>query len=460
MTGSSSASLATKPTDQEPAEEPARVPVGLLVAAIVVHVPLGLAMQANRGIATAQAAVTVILVICVLAAAKSPGPLLRVAGYVVGAEVLWRQTRAKVPWELGKYLLIVIFIVGIIRFVGRPQRAGLSILFLVALVPACAVPLVILGPLDGIEPVSFNVGGLIALGLGAMFVSHLAGPWSSMRPVLWCLAIPIAATAALGTEAARHLAASDFFSDSNFKATGGFGPNQVSAILGLGALCLVLLAIRESGFIRPCLAVLLAMWFLAQGGLTFSRGGMTNFAIAILVALPLLLRRRRTASRVLALVLVIGLVGALVIFPRLDRFTGGALQDRYSNQHEADIRAQLIRKEYQTFLDNIVLGIGAGQSEVIEINRKVYSSHTEYTRLLAEHGLLGVIAVFCMIGMAVQAYRRQQLAWGHAWTVAFTAWALADMSHAATRIAAPSFAFALAMFLFVRGNDEEPVGFR
>lgn len=456
----SSTSLEPTPVGRPPAQLDRRLPLGVLVLLLALHVPLGLLMHANRGIATAHAAATVATAIWVMAAARSPGPLLRVAAYVVGAEVLWRQTRAMVPWELGKYLLILIFMVGLIRFVGNPQRSGVAITFLAVLIPACATPLVILGPMAGIEPVSFNVGGLIALGIGALFVSHLAGPWSSMRPVLWCLVTPVVATAALGTDAARHLSANDFFSDSNFKATGGFGPNQVSAILGLGALCLILLAIRESGFVRPALAALLSMWFLVQGGLTFSRGGMTNFAVALLAALPLLLRRRSTAARVLVIVLVVGLIGAVVIFPRLDQFTGGALQTRYSNQHEADIRAELVRKEYETFLQHIVLGVGAGQSEAVEINRKVYSSHTEYTRMLAEHGLLGLIAIGCMVAMVVQGFRRQKIPWGHAWTLAFAAWALADMSHAATRIAAPSLAFALAMFTFDPSPDEAPAGFR
>ncbi len=460
MTLPSSTSLEPTPIGRVSTRLDRRLPLGFLVLLLALHVPLGLLMNANRGIATAHAAATVVTAFWVMAAARSPGPLLRVAAYVVGAEVLWRQTRAMVPWELAKYLLILIFIAGLIRFVGNPQRSGVAITFLAVLIPACAIPFVNLGPLAGIEPVTFNIGGLLALGLGALFVSNLAGPWFSMRPVLWCLVTPVVATAAVGTDAARHLSASDFFSDSNFKATGGFGPNQVSAILGLGALCFILLAIRESGFVRPALAALMSMWFLVQGGLTFSRGGMTNFAVALLAALPLLLRRRSTAARVLALVLVVGLIGAVVVYPRVDQFTGGALQTRYSNKHEADMRSELVRKEYETFLEHIVLGIGVGQSEAIEINRKVYSSHTEYTRLLAEHGILGLVAIGCLVALVVQGYRRQKIPWGRAWTLAFAAWALADMSHAATRIAAPSLAFALAMFAFDPQPGEEPAGFR
>lgn len=446
------------PPAHAPPAPRARLPFGLLLLCLAVHVPLGLAMQANRTIATAHVAVTVAATIWVLAAARTPGPLLRVAAYAVGAEVLWRQTEAVAPWELSKYLLILIAAVGVIRFVGRPQRSGTTIVFLAALLPACAVPFVRLGPVPSIEPVSFNVAGLLALGIGVLFVSHVAGPWWSMRPVLWCVVAPLVATATLGSEAARQLSSSDFVNESNFKATGGFGPNQVSVVLGLGALCLILLAIRESGFMRPFTSVTLAVWFVVQGGLTFSRGGLMNVAVALIVALPVLLRRRSHAARVFGLLLVIGLVGSIVVFPRVDQFTGGALKTRFTDTREADVRSELVRKEYKTFADHVVLGIGVGESEAVEVNRRTYSSHTEYTRLLAEHGLLGLVAIVCLVAMAVSAYRRQQIPWGRAWTLAFSAWALVDMLHAATRVAAPSFAFALAVFTFAPDDRDGRAG--
>ena len=56
--------------------------------------------------------------------------------------------------------------------------------------------------------------------------------------------------------------------------------------------------------------------------------------------------------------------------------------------------------------------------------------------------------------MIVQAYRRQSIPWGRAWTIALATWTLVEMSHAATRIAAPSFVFALAMFTFVPEDVE------
>lgn len=425
----------------------------MLLTVLALHAPLGVAMQSNRWIATTHAAATVVAMIWILASARTPGPLVQIAAYIVGAEVLWRQTQAVVPWELGKYLLMVIFTVGIIRFVGRTKRAGATWLFLLALLPACAVPFVKFGVIGGIEPTSFNVSGLVALGLGVLFLSQVAGPWSSMRPALWCLVAPVIATATLGAIGSLALDASDFTTESNFAAASGFGPNQVSAILGLGALCLLLLAIREDAFTPTFASIALAGWFLVQAALTFSRGGVMNVAAAMLAALPFLLRRRDTASRVLVLFLVIGLLGVLMVFPRLNTFTGGKLQTRYSNTQEADLRTRVARTEYEAFVDSLPLGLGVGEAEKILIDRRAIQAHTEYTRLLAEHGLFGVVAILCLLAMIVQAYRRQTIPWGRAWTAAFAAWTLVNMSHAATRIAAPSFTFALAMFTFVTEPD-------
>lgn len=439
------------------APAPPRLPIGLLLLGLGVHIPLALEMNDSRLVATAHAALTVIVAIGVVAGSKSPTTFLKVAAYVVGAEVLWRQTNAVVPWEISKYVLILLFLGALVRFVGRPQKAGTIYLFLGALLPACAVPLVRLGPFPAIEPISFNIGGLLALGVGVLFLSQMAAPWWAIRPVLWCLAAPVIASATLATTATQQLDASDFINESSFAAAGGFGPNQVSAILGLGAMCLLIIALKERGLVRPVLASVLAMWLLAQGGLTFSRGGVANVAVALVCALPLLLRYRNTAARVLALFLVLGLLSVVVIYPRLDEFTGGALQTRFSNNHEADERAALARKEYSTFLDNVAFGAGVGESARIELDRKAFESHTEYTRLLAEHGLPGLIVIGCLLAMFIQAFRRQKIPWGRTWTVAFAVWALFDMSHAATRIAAPAFAFALAtLTLIASSDDDEP----
>ncbi len=429
---------------------------GALVAILALHAPLALMMQRNEALATTHVVLTVGVVLFLTVSTPRPGPLLHAAGYVVGSEVLWRQTGADAPWELGKYLLILLFVGGIVRFVPRPRRVTTVVVLLAALLPACVVPLAKLPPLGALEPIVFNVGGLFALGLGVVFVSHLTGSWRSIRPTLWCVVAPVVGTTAIASVSTRHLAPIDFINESNFGATGGFGPNQVSTILGFGGLCLFFLAVKETTFARRMLAVGLAIWFLTQGGLTFSRGGLLNVVAAVLVSLPFLIKQRTVAKRVLVVMLIIGLLAVLVVIPRLSTFTGGALETRFTDTRERDQRTTLVDRDVELFLDNPILGVGVGESVVVRVDRTVMESHTEWTRLIAEHGALGLVVIACMSLLLVRGVHQQRFAWARGWSLAFGVWTAVDLAHSATRIAAPSLAFALVLFTFTEPLEVVP----
>lgn len=439
--------VATRPPPEVTEARPVHlVPVLAFVAA---HAPIAFAMRSSPALATAQAGLTVAATLWVLLASRTPGPLVAVAAYIAGCEVLWRQTGASVPWEVAKYLLLVVFAVGTYRFVGRRGKWGISGVFLAALAPAAVVPLVKLGVLGALDPISFNLGGLVVLAVGVLFLSRVAGPWTSVTPALWAFVAPAVGTAALAANGVIGLRAADFFNDSNIRSSGGFGPNQVSAVLGLGALFLVLIAVKDA---RPSLrvsAIVIGLWFTTQALLTFSRGGVVNLVAGVVFGLPFLLRRRETAIRVIGLTLVIGLLGALLVLPALNHFTGGALDRRYSRDRESERRIELMAMDYETFVDHPALGVGVGESEYYRLERRLIAAHTEYTRLLAEHGVLGIVVLVCFGWMAVAAFRRQVGPTGQAWAVSLVAWTASALAHSATRLAAVALVFALAQITVV-----------
>lgn len=438
-------STTTPPSvDATPAVRPPSPVVVLSLVAL--HVPLALAMDASPAFARGQALLAVAAVLWTIAAARTPGPLVAAAGYVTGCEVLWRQTGAGLPWEGAKYLLILVFAVGIFRFVGRLERWALVGLFLASLVPAAVVPVLRLGFVGAVDPLSFNLSGLVALAAGVLFLSRIAGPWDSMTPALWAFVAPVVGIAAIATNGVRTLGGDDFFNDSNFRSSGGFGPNQVSAVLGLAALFLILIALRERRVSLQVAAAGLAFWLTGQAMLTFSRGGVVNLVVALVAAVPFLLRRRDGAARVLAVGLAMTVVFLYVVVPRLDDFTDGALDRRFSRSREEERRAELVAKDFETFQEHLGLGVGVGQSELYRIDRRVIASHTEYTRLLAEHGLFGVLAMGCLLAMVWVGFRRQRQPFGQAWTAALVAWTALELSHSSTRLAAVAFTFALAQF--------------
>ena len=234
--------------------------------------------------------------------------------------------------------------------------------------------------------------------------------------------------------------------DSNFTTSGGFGPNQVSAVLGLGAMLLMLVTVLETKHWYRWIALSLALGLLVLSVLTFSRGGLYNFAAAILLASVFFIRRPGTRNSVLFILGVTILVCGYWVYPRLDSFTGGMLQERFSDIGLTN-RAEIANTELEIWFDNPVLGVGPGMAkyEGIKYGQVFTAAHTEYTRLLAEHGVLGILAILILLIMSLRAIRKAPGAAAQAWTAALLAWPLTEMTHAAMRVAAIGFIFGLAL---------------
>ena len=95
-------------------------------------------------------------------------------------------------------------------------------------------------------------------------------------------------------------------------------------------------------------------------------------------------------------------------------------------------------------MENPLFGIGPGQAKSFRFERTGIeaASHNEITRLLAEHGILGVFAIFILIlvPISVRMNNRRNIYFYSF----FLIWFL-TINHSATRIAAPSFLYALCL---------------
>jgi O-antigen ligase len=96
------------------------------------------------------------------------------------------------------------------------------------------------------------------------------------------------------------------------------------------------------------------------------------------------------------------------------------------------------------FLDNPIFGVGVGRNK--EIREKetgiVSASHNEITRMLAEHGSLGLadlMILFCT-PLFLFLNNRQNI-----FALSFLAFWLLTINHAAMRLAAPAFVYALSL---------------
>ncbi|HMN61040.1 MAG TPA: O-antigen ligase family protein, partial [Anaerolinea sp.] len=270
-----------------------------------------------------------------------------------------------------------------------------------------------------------------------------------LRRTAWMISLPLVSILSLAAYATLTAQAIRFTTDSNFLTSGGFGPNQVSAVLGLGVVMMILYAVTVKNQGPRTLAILIALGFGIQSALTFSRGGLYNAAICIFLAAMHLARNRRSRLELFVLLTLLSLVTVFWIYPQINRFTGGILEQRFADT-EGTGRVEIAQAELRVWQENPLWGVGPGISpeEGARYTGFLDAAHTEYTRLLAEHGIFGLLALFALLGMAAAAYLRAPNWIIRAWVVAMVAWPFAEMAHAAMRIVAISFLFGISVALW------------
>lgn len=371
---------------------------------------------------------------------------LIVAVMVYGAmcDVLWRSTAARAPWEGPKYLIVCMSAIALVRFAKHPKRLGVPLLFLVSLVPGVLITVSNESVATARDVVAFVLMGSAGLATATMLFRQLVLSREEMRGLMWIAVSPIVSVGAIATLATATAKDLEFGTEANFATSGGFGPNQIATVLGLGGLlCLVILLLGVRGRKQLIIAACGA-WLIGQALITFARGGVYGFGIAAAAMLlaGLLLRGNRSRG---VMVVVIGGLILLVVLNWAQSFSGGALDTRYDQNDSG--RGEVASAELELFADN-PLGVGAGRAKferkTVGSDYDGVASHNEMTRLLAEHGYLGAIALALLVVMAVQAVRWSNGSTDRVVAVGFVVWSSATMFHSATRLAAVGLVFGLA----------------
>ena len=143
--------------------------------------------------------------------------------------------------------------------------------------------------------------------------------------------------------------------------------------------------------------------------------------------------------------------------------TKGLIGNRYTNKNAAgqlkeDIttgRAELITTELSAFYKHPLLGIGVGKGiEYREENLGIrIASHNEISRLLAEHGVLGIFALAILLFVPVVFWFKFK---NNFYFLAFVAFWFLTINHSAMRIALPAFVYGLAL-LYIVDEKKDPV---
>jgi O-antigen ligase/polysaccharide polymerase Wzy-like membrane protein len=407
--------------------------------------------------------VVIVLFGCQAALRGKQGRVICIVAYLVGAEVFWRMLGANIFWEFAKYSVVLIFVIAIA--VGRKKANSVKnlIIYMLLLLPAAL--LVNDGGFDQWRrDVSFNLSGPISLFVSGLYFSRVKFSLAELKKMFICLLYPIIAISVLILINMRGVSQILWGTASNKIASGGFGPNQVSSILGLGSFVCIILFLSEKKNITKNIFLVIALGLFSQSLLTFSRGGTIGAVISILVFFVVLMQKGKYFFKTIMAAIIIGGLSIGYLIPKLDDFTGGGLSRRYGEKemvgnvevYETTGRVELIQVDLKVFKEN-PFGVGPGRSKMYhdEVLGRELVAHTEWSRLLAEHGVLGLGAIFFLLLWLWQRYKNIKDQFFKAIIAACIINSAFYMFCAAMRTVAPGFLLGLAGIMLYRDESDK-----
>nr|WP_321233377.1 O-antigen ligase family protein [uncultured Psychroserpens sp.] len=427
------------------------------INAIGLHAVIGMLIYFNENLAMLYFAIAVIFFVAKIILAPNSSKtyyVLIACSYFVGAEVLLRMTKGSISYEAGKYLVIVFVIMGMF-YKGVSGRGYPYFLYLLLLVPSIFVASTTLSfDANFRTNIAFVLSGPVCLGAAALFCYDKKVSVAQMNKLLLYILLPIIS----------HTVYIFFYNPSvkevlsgtgsNRASSGGWGANQVSTILGLGMFILVVRLFTKSPTLSlKILNIALFSAMTYRAVVTFSRGGVFTAAIAILAFLGIyylrVSRKKRNEIVILFTVFIFTIVATWAVSSSQ---TNGYVDLRYSNRDhlgrdKGDIttgRKKLFEEELDGFLSNPFLGIGSSRAkdQRIEIDGQGVTSHSELSRLLAEHGIFGVIILVILLLKPLDMKARNKRNY---FFYAFLCFWFATINHSSMRLAAPAFIYALAL---------------
>ena len=431
-------------TTNDAGEEPRFAAPHWLALFVLAHVVLALAMRAIPLFATLHALATVALCVLVAATTRHSRNILFAVAYLAGTEVLWRITHAGVFYEFGKYAVVLVVAIALMRHRGR-RNALLIFGYFALLVPSALLTITALGFDDARQQISFNWSGPLSLACCVAFFSNVRLRLSDLKLTGFAILAPAIGIATLTYTSTAAFREIQFNIDSMFVTSGGFGPNQVSAILGLGVLFGLLLLMDRKQHLALRIVLFVAVPALAvEAALTFSRGGLVLALASAFAALFYLVRERQTRVTLFLLAALLVGLGKYVVVPKLEVFTQGRLSERYTSLDSSG-RTQLAVSDLAIFADAPLIGVGPGMGPALRLKRgHLGAAHTEFTRLLAEHGLLGATSLLILIFVGGRTLKRARTTRARAYVLAMLVWVTLFLAINAMRVVAPSFLFGLA----------------
>lgn len=143
--------------------------------------------------------------------------------------------------------------------------------------------------------------------------------------------------------------------------------------------------------------------------------------------------------------------------------TGGMIYNRYTGRNASGVkkkdasagRFKIINTQFESFQNAPLFGIGVGNGKYqrqLKGGKVTAASHNEVTRLIEEHGLIGVVMIFILMIVPISHFFRVNN-FQRGFLVAFFIFWFLTINHSAMRIAFPGFVYGLSL-INIRKKDE------
>jgi O-antigen ligase len=394
--------------------------------------------------------------------------VLYASAYFVGSEVLLRMTGGSLLYEFSKYGVMVFLTLGM-YYSGFSKNAVPFWIYLLLLLPGVIIATETLNmQTDVRKAIAFNISGPVCLGIASLYCYNRKILLSQLNGILLAAALPVFSTTIYLILYTPDLKEVLVGTGSNFATSGGFGPNQVATVLGMGMFVFFSRLLLESKTKLMFIINLIILFNITYRGLvTFSRGGMLTGFIMIVILLAYLFLKAKSYGRFnLSRLLIFMSIAFFITWGYTSNQTGGLIDKRYANKDAAGRakesnlsgREDIWNSEIDNFLDHPVFGVGVGKA--LEIREKksggdIIASHSEISRTLSEHGALGILALLIVLFTPFFLFLNNQQ---HVYMFCFILFWLLTINHAAMRIAAPAFVYSLSLLKVYM--DEEPTLYR
>ncbi len=390
--------------------------------------------------------------------------VLKACGYFVGAEVLLRMTKGSISYEASKYLVILFMAIGMF-YKGLSGRAYPYFLYMLLLVPSIFVASTTLSfDANFRTNIAFVLSGPICLGVAALFCFDKKVSLGQLKSILLFTVLPIISHTIyifFYNPTVRDVLSG---TGSNRASSGGWGANQVATILGLGMFLMAIQIFTKSRTLFLKIFNLLIFSLIAyRAVVTFSRGGVLTAILTILIFLFVyfLVVSNRKKGEILMMSVVFG-VSLVFTWVISSTQTDGYIDLRYTNKdhlgrEKEDIttgRKELFLDELEGFVERPFFGIGSSRAkdQRIEFEGESVTSHSEFSRTLAEHGILGIVILVILIFKPLE-FRSTN--GRNYFFYAFLGFWFLTINHSSMRLATPAFIYALALLNVV--YEKHPV---